>query len=128
MKTIIKGKYPFEHRDVSVNEAKEMFVDQPYKIDQIDKLASGQEDEHGEAGAEPVSESVDLYPPQFHRPVPWSPPGEHGQISWNAFKLLNVAGAYWRGDENQAHAAAHLRYGLAYQKGAEGAPGMAGGG
>ena len=41
MKEIIKGKYPFEHRDLSVDEAKEMFADQPYKIDQIENLASG---------------------------------------------------------------------------------------
>ncbi len=102
MKTIIKGKYPFEHRDVSVNEAKEMFVDQPYKIDQIDKLASGQEDEHGEAGAEPVS-SLSIYTHRNFTDLCRGPHLENtGQISWNAFKLLNVAGAYWRGDENQA--------------------------
>ena len=29
-----------------------------------------------------------------------------------AFKLLNVAGAYWRGDEHRADAAAHLWHGL----------------
>jgi hypothetical protein len=32
-----------------------MFAGQPYKIDQIEKLSSGEEDEHGESGAEPVS-------------------------------------------------------------------------
>jgi threonyl-tRNA synthetase len=101
MKAIIKGKYPFEHRDVSVAEAKEMFADQPYKLDQIEKLASGQEDEHGEAGAEPVSE-LSVYAHRNFTDLCRGPHLENtGQISWNAFKLLNVAGAYWRGDENQ---------------------------
>jgi threonyl-tRNA synthetase len=101
MKEIIQGNYPFEHRDVSVDEAKAMFADQPYKIDQIEKLASGEEDEHGEAGAEPVSQ-MSIY---SHRNFVDLCRGPHlddtGQIQWNAFKLLNVAGAYWRGDENQ---------------------------
>jgi threonyl-tRNA synthetase len=101
MKVIIQGKYPFEHRDVSVDEAKEMFADQPYKIDQIEKLASGEEDEHGEAGAESVS-SLSIYSHRDFTDLCRGPHLDHtGQISWNAFKLLNVAGAYWRGDENQ---------------------------
>jgi threonyl-tRNA synthetase len=101
MKSSIKAKVPFEHKDVSVEEAKEMFADQPYKIDQIKKLASGEEDEHGEAGSEPVS-SLSIY---SHADFTDLCAGPHldntGQIPWNAFKLLNVAGAYWRGDENQ---------------------------
>jgi threonyl-tRNA synthetase len=101
MKAIVKAKYPFEHRDVSVEEAKALFADQPYKIDQIEKLSAGEEDEHGEAGAEPV-DSLSIY--QHHDFIDLCA-GPHldntGQIKWNAFKLLNIAGAYWRGDENQ---------------------------
>jgi threonyl-tRNA synthetase len=101
MKEIIKSKYPFEHRDVCVEEAKAMFADQPYKIDQIQKLASGEEDEHGEADAEPVSH-MSIYSHHNFADLCRGPHLEHtGQIPWNAFKLLNVAGAYWRGDENQ---------------------------
>ncbi len=101
MKEIIKGKYPFEHRDVSVAEAKKMFADQPYKLDQIEKLASGQEDEHGESGAEPVS-SLSIYSHDHFTDLCRGPHLEStAQIPWNAFKLLNVAGAYWRGNENQ---------------------------
>ena len=101
MKASIQAKIPFEHKDVSVEEAKKMFAGQPYKIDQIEKLASGEEDEHGEAGSEPVS-SLSIY---SHADFTDLCAGPHldntGQIPWNAFKLLNVAGAYWRGDENQ---------------------------
>jgi threonyl-tRNA synthetase len=101
MKGIIEGKYPFEHRDVSVDEAKAMFAAQPYKLDQIEKLASGQEDEHGEAGAEPVS-SLSIYTHHQFTDLCRGPHLEHtGQIPSDAFKLLSVAGAYWRGNENQ---------------------------
>ena len=34
-----------------------------------------------------------------------------GQVG-KAFKLQKIAGAYWRGDPNKPHAAAHLRHGL----------------
>jgi threonyl-tRNA synthetase len=101
MKAIIEGNYGFEHDDLGVEEAKAMFADQPYKIDQIEKLTSGEEDEHGEAGAEPV-ESLSIY---SHHGFTDLCAGPHldstGQIPPDAFKLLSVAGAYWRGDENQ---------------------------
>ncbi|MGD8626041.1 MAG: threonine--tRNA ligase [Anaerolineae bacterium] len=101
MAEIIKGNYPFQQRDVSVAEAKRMFADQPYKIDQIDKLSSGEEDEHGESGAEPVSH-LSIYEHDHFTDLCRGPHVERtGQIPSNAFKLLNVAGAYWRGDENQ---------------------------
>jgi threonyl-tRNA synthetase len=101
MKEIIKGRYPFEHRDVSVAEAKALFADQPYKIDQVEKLASGEEDEHGEAGARPVS-SLSIYTQHTFTDLCRGPHLDNtGQIPSNAFKLLNVAGAYWRGDEHQ---------------------------
>ncbi len=101
MKDIVKAKYPFEHRDVGVEEAKALFADQPFKIDQIEKLASGEEDEHGEVGAEPV-DSLSIYQHHDFMDLCAGPHLENtGQIKWNAFKLLNIAGAYWRGDENQ---------------------------
>ena len=44
------------------------------------------------------------------------------------FKLLSVAGAYWRGDEDAADAPAHLRHGLGHPGGARPLPVAAGGG
>ena len=102
MKEIIKGDYPFVHRDISVEEAKRMFADQPYKIDQIEKLASGQEDEDGMAGDAQGLSEMSIY---THRNFADLCRGPHldrtGEIPANAFKLLSVAGAYWRGDEHQ---------------------------
>ena len=45
-----------------------------------------------------------------------------------AFKLLSVAGAYWRGDEKQQDAHPHLRHRLLRREGARRAPGAHGGG
>jgi len=101
MKAIIEGNYPFERGDVGVVEAKALFASQPFKIDQIEKLSSGQEDEHGEAGAEPIS-SLSIYSHHGFTDLCRGPHLERtGQIPADAFKLLSVAGAYWRGDEHQ---------------------------
>jgi threonyl-tRNA synthetase len=101
MKEIVKGDYPFQHRDVGIDEAKAILTGQPYKIDQIEKLTSGQEDEHGEAGAEPVT-SLSIYSHRQFTDLCRGPHLDHtGQIPLDAFKLLSVAGAYWRGDEKQ---------------------------
>jgi threonyl-tRNA synthetase len=102
MRESIKGDYPFVHRDLSVAEAKAMFADQPYKIDQIEKLASGEEDEDGMAADAGGLGEMSIY---THRDFADLCRGPHldrtGEIPMDAFKLLNVAGAYWRGDENQ---------------------------
>jgi threonyl-tRNA synthetase len=101
MKAIIEGDFGFEHEDVSVQEARAIFADQPYKIDQIDKLSSGEEDEHGEKGAEPVSH-LSIYRHAQFTDLCRGPHLERtGQIPVDAFRLLNIAGAYWRGDEHQ---------------------------
>jgi len=101
MRAIIRSNYPFVRRDISVGEARAMFAGQPYKLDQIEKLSSGAEDEHGEAGAEPVS-SLSIYTHDTFTDLCRGPHLERtGQIPADAFKLLSVAGAYWRGDEKQ---------------------------
>jgi threonyl-tRNA synthetase len=101
MRVIIPGDYPFVQRDVSVDEARAIFAAQPYKLDQIAKLAAGAEDEHGEAGAEPVNELA-IYTHHGFTDLCRGPHLERtGEIRQDAFKLLSVAGAYWRGDEGQ---------------------------
>jgi len=101
MEAIIDGDYPFVSREVSADEARKLFANQPFKLDQINKLASGEEDEHGEAGAQPVS-SLSLYTHDRFTDLCRGPHlARTGEIPADAFKLLNVAGAYWRGDERQ---------------------------
>jgi threonyl-tRNA synthetase len=101
MKEIIKANVPFMQKDVGVDEARRLFAGQPYKLDQIEKLSSGAEDEHGEAGAAPVNR-LSLYQHDHFTDLCRGPHVDRtGEIPANAFKLLNVAGAYWRGEENQ---------------------------
>jgi threonyl-tRNA synthetase len=100
MRQIIAGHYPFEKKVVSSEEAKVMFADQPYKIELIEGLEQGGVDEYGE----PLDEKPEI---SFYRQADFTdlcrgPHVEHtGQINPSAIKLLNVAGAYWRGDEKR---------------------------
>ena len=49
MKEIVAKKQPFIRSEVSPAEARQMFADQPYKLELIDGLLAGKESEDGEA-------------------------------------------------------------------------------
>ena len=100
MRQIIAGKYPFIYRQVSAEEARELFKDQPYKLELIEGLAQGGSDEYGnETDDRPV---ISTYRHDSFEDLCRGPHLEHtGQIPPDAFKLLSVAGAYWRGDETR---------------------------
>ncbi|MCH7698952.1 MAG: threonine--tRNA ligase [Chloroflexi bacterium] len=84
MRRTIKRNVAFEHSEISKDEARQMFVDQPYKLELID----GIEDDHVSIYAH--GKFVDLCEgPHVKR---------SGKVG--AFKLTSIAGAYWRGDEN----------------------------
>lgn len=86
MQNIIKSKIAFERIEVSRQEAKKIFTDlnEPYKLELIDDIPEGELITIYKLG-----ELVDLCR------------GPHlDDISIvKAFKLQNVTGAYWRGDE-----------------------------
>jgi threonyl-tRNA synthetase len=97
MQRIVAGNHPFEYRVVSADEARTLFQNQPYKLELIEGLAKG-EDEYGEAGS--GSSVISTYKQDTFEDLCRGPHLEHtGQIAPDAFKLLSVAGAYWRGDE-----------------------------
>jgi len=85
MTELAKQKVVIERREVSAEEARELFRDQPYKLDQIASL----EDE--QLSVYRMGEFQDLCE------------GPHipDTSDLKAFKLLSVAGAYWRGDNSQ---------------------------
>jgi threonyl-tRNA synthetase len=76
----------FQREELSREEARSMFAAQPFKLEIIDGL--------------PSDEAISIY---RHGDFVDLCQGPHmdstGQIS--AYKLLNIAGAYWRGDEHQ---------------------------
>lgn len=99
MRQIIGGKHPFVYREVSAQEARELFKDQPYKLELIDGLAQGDTDEYGNEVKEKTV--ISTYTQDGFQDLCRGPHVQHtGQIPPDAFKLMSVAGAYWRGDEH----------------------------
>ena len=100
MREIIAGDHEFEKRVLQADEARQLFSDQPYKIELIDGLEQGGFDEYGE----PLDEKPDIsiYKQDAFVDLCRGPHvANTGEINPDAIKLLNVAGAYWRGDEQR---------------------------
>lgn len=110
MRQIIGGRYPFEYRTLSAEEARARFADQPYKLEMIDAILAGGADEYGPDRARPdqgdharaggAAPVLSTYRQSDFEDLCRGPHVEHtGQIPADAFALQSVAGAYWRGDE-----------------------------
>ena len=98
---IVSGEHEFRKRVVSAAEARSIFSDQPYKLELIEELERGGSDEHGQ----PLEEKpeISIYTHDDFVDLCRGPHvGSTQQINPEAIKLLNVAGAYWRGDEGRA--------------------------
>ncbi len=85
MRNRIESNVPFEPSAITKDEARKRFHDQPYKLELIDEI------EDAEVGLYQQGEFIDLCQ------------GPHvsktGEVP--AFKLMSVAGAYWRGSEKR---------------------------
>jgi len=85
MRQSISGDHPFVQQEVSKEEARRLFAQQPYKLELIEEIAD---------------EKVSTY---RHGDFLDLCAGPHlastGQVQ--AFKLTSIAGAYWRGDERR---------------------------
>lgn len=100
MRQIIAGRHPFEKSVVSADEAKTVFADQPYKIELIEGLEEGGFDEYGETLEE--EPEISFFKHDDFTDLCRGPHVEHtGKVNPSAVKLLNIAGAYWRGDEKR---------------------------
>jgi threonyl-tRNA synthetase len=86
MKRVVKQNHRFEREEASREEARQLLADEPYKLEIIDDLEDDQSLTFYRDG-----DFVDLCR------------GPHmlstGQVKH--YKLLSVAGAYWRGDESR---------------------------
>jgi len=101
MRKIIGGGHEFQYREVSAEEARELFKDQPYKLELIEGLLEGGADEYGNETQEtPV---ISTYRQDTFEDLCRGPHLEKtNKIPVEGFKLMDVAGAYWRGDEHKA--------------------------
>ncbi len=100
MREIIQEDHPFEYQEVSTEEARQIYADQPYKLELIEGLAAGGVDEHGEPLEGEVV--ISTYQHSDFRDLCRGPHvSRTGELNPAAIKLLNTAGAYWRGDEHR---------------------------
>jgi threonyl-tRNA synthetase len=98
MRAIIRGGHPFQCQVVSAGEARQLFQDQPYKLELIDGLEQGAVDEDGNPVL--VKPDISVYRQATFTDLCRGPHVDNtAQIHPDAVKLLSVAGAYWRGDE-----------------------------
>jgi len=85
MNEIIASNVPFVRQEVTKPEARQLFTAQPYKLELIDEIPD---------------EKVCLYRQGSFVDLCRGPHvSSTGEIK--AFKLISIAGAYWRGDEHQ---------------------------
>ena len=94
MKAIIEARQDFVRVELTRDEAKKRFADEPFKLELVDAIPEG--------------ETVTLYEQREGEKAVWADlcRGPHvantREIHSGAFKLLSIAGAYWRGDEKAA--------------------------
>jgi threonyl-tRNA synthetase len=83
MSEIIKANLPFTHKEINKEEARRLFASQPYKLELIDEIPD---------------DKVSIYEQGNFIDLCRGPHvNTTGEIK--AFKLISIAGAYWRGDE-----------------------------
>jgi threonyl-tRNA synthetase len=91
MAEIVAEDQPFERSTMSKPEALELFAEHPFKVEIIESVDEGEGTGGDEVSAYRNGEFVDLCRGP-HLPAT-------GRLA--AFKLLRIAGAYWRGDEKR---------------------------
>ncbi len=86
MREVVAADFPFERRRISKEEGRELFADDPLKLERLEEMADDEVITVYEDGP-----FLDLCRGPH---VPSTGGVKH-------FKLLSTAGAYWRGDENR---------------------------
>src|SRR5437764_7024511 len=91
MREIVGESQPFEREEFSKEEGLQVFADQPYKVEIIEAVDPSEGAEGGVVSAYRNDGWLDLCR------------GPHVPTTsrLGAFKLMKVAGAYWRGDEKR---------------------------
>lgn len=94
MKKVIQAKLPVKTSEITYAEAKKLFKDNKFKLEIIEEINNKKEPigvcEIGEKGNEYYD--IDICGGPHIKST--------GDIKTESFKLLSIAGAYWRGDSN----------------------------
>ncbi len=106
MKKLLNTWTAWSHKEVSPDEARKIFANNPYKLELIEEIIARGETITLYTCGEGKSEFTDLCR-GGHCENP------HAEIDVDSFKLEKVAGAYWRGDEKNPMLS--RIYGLAFE-------------
>jgi threonyl-tRNA synthetase len=98
MGAIVKADQPFERAELPAAEALKVFAAQPYKCEIIERVSTGAADSE-DAGEIGSGETISVYrnTPEFVDLCRGPHVPSTGKLGH--FKLMKVAGAYWRGNE-----------------------------
>ena len=98
MAEIVKADQPFVRDELSPADALKLFADQPYKCEIIERVSTGAADSE-DAGEIGGGETISIYrnTPEFVDLCRGPHVPSTGKLGH--FKLMKVAGAYWRGNE-----------------------------
>ncbi|HKY74371.1 MAG TPA: threonine--tRNA ligase [Patescibacteria group bacterium] len=86
MRELAKSWKGFERQDVSASEAKDAYKDNPYKVELIEEFSK-------------EGQKLTFYKSGAYSDLCRGGHVEHPDQELQDFKLLKIAGAYWRGDE-----------------------------
>lgn len=88
IKKLISSNLDFEYQEITEEEARELFKDEPYKLELIDELVE-------------QKATLSIYKTGDFTDLCAGPHIENTkEINVDAFDITKLAGAYWRGDEN----------------------------
>ena len=100
MKEIIREGHGFVYREISEDEAKALFADQPYKLELVQDILTRGADEYGEGAG--LAPKLSIYKHGAFTDLCRGPHVSNtSEINPAGVRLLDVAGAYWRGDERR---------------------------
>jgi threonyl-tRNA synthetase len=97
MREIVRADLPFTHREITKAEARKLFADQPYKLELLEEIPDDKVGVYEQGSFTDLCRGPHL--------------ASTGQIK--AFRLVNTAGAYWRGSERNNML--QRIYGLAFE-------------
>lgn len=103
MRQIVRQGHGFALREITPDEGRELFKDQPYKLELIEDLVHGRVDDNGNQIAE-KAEKLTIYTQDTFTDLCRGPHvANTKEINADAFSITYrpLAGAYWRGDENR---------------------------